>query len=76
MPDINVSVVVMRYHDIIKLDLYFSSLSLELNSETFEVLPVQFTSNVNNTRCIAQPTKNITIAYASLPTVMRTFNLM
>ena len=42
MPDANGTVVVMKCVDIIMLEQYLCSLSLELNTELFEIMPVQF----------------------------------
>ena len=56
MPDVEGSAVVLKYDNITQLELYLSSLSVELNSEIFEVLPVEFDSN--DTQCIVPPNKN------------------
>ena len=42
MPDANGTAVVMKCGDITMLEQYLCSLSLELNSELFEIVPVQF----------------------------------
>ena len=47
MPDSNGTAVVMKCFDISTLHQYLRSLSIELNSEFFEIVPVQF---VNKTR--------------------------
>jgi hypothetical protein len=42
MPDPNGTAVVMKFADIYKLEEYLCSISLELNSELFEIVPVEF----------------------------------
>ena len=45
IPDDNCTAVVMKCSNIITLDQYLRSLSIELSSEFFEIMPVEFVSN-------------------------------
>ena len=45
MIDANGTAVVMKCCDLTRLEQYLRSLSIELSSEFFEIMPVQFVSN-------------------------------
>ena len=53
MPDPNGTAVVMKCDDVSHLEQYLCSLSIQLNAECFEVVPVEFYAEHSKAKCIS-----------------------
>lgn len=54
-PNVKVVAFVMKHENVNQLEFYLWCLSLELNSEIFEFLPLEFNSNIKEIQCSMPP---------------------